>query len=97
MSTTKRKDFSSLFLFDLHKNRLEKSRGSPIVPMLRAVRWQLLQDTHCYCGLSAKDIGVAANLRLLSNGFRTGMSEELFGTIKGAWVNENCKLSIRFF
>lgn len=38
--------------------------------------------THYYCGPSAKDIGVAANPRLWFKGFRTGMSEELFGTIR---------------
>lgn len=37
--------------------------------------------THYYCGPSAKDIGAAANPRLWFKGFRTGMSEELFGTI----------------
>ncbi len=40
------------------------------------------QGTHYYCGPSAKDIGVAANPRLWFKGFRTGMSEELFGTIR---------------
>ena len=39
------------------------------------------QGTHYYCGPSAKDIGAAANPRLWFKGFRTGMSEELFGTI----------------
>ena len=38
--------------------------------------------THYYCGPSAKDIGAAANPRLWFKGFRTGMSEELFGTIR---------------
>ena len=40
------------------------------------------QGTHYYCGPSAKDIGAAANPRLWFKGFRTGMSEELFGTIR---------------
>ena len=40
------------------------------------------QGTHYYCGPSAKNIGVAANPRLWFKGFRTGMSEELFGTIR---------------
>ena len=40
------------------------------------------QGTHYYCGPSAKDIGVAANPRLWFKAFRTGMSEELFETIK---------------
>ena len=39
------------------------------------------QGTHYYCGPSAKDIGATANPRLWFKGFRTGMSEELFGTI----------------
>ena len=38
--------------------------------------------THYYCGPSAKDIGAAANPRLWFKGFRTGMSEGLFGTIR---------------
>ena len=38
--------------------------------------------THYYCGPSAKDIGVAANPRRWCKGVRTGMSEELFGTIR---------------
>ena len=42
------------------------------------------QGAHYYCGPSAKNIGVAANPRLWFKGFRTGMSEELFGTIKSA-------------
>ena len=37
--------------------------------------------TH-YCGPSAKNIGVAANPRLWFKGFRTGMSEGLFWTIR---------------
>ena len=40
------------------------------------------QGTHYYCGPSAKDIGAAANPRLWFKGFRTGMSEKLFGTIR---------------
>ena len=40
------------------------------------------QGTHYYCGPSAKDIGAATNPRLWFKGFRTGMSEELFGTIR---------------
>ena len=40
------------------------------------------QGTHYYCGPSAKNIGVAANPRLWFKGFRTGMSEKLFGTIR---------------
>ena len=40
------------------------------------------QGTHYYCGPSAKNIGAAANPRLWFKGFRTGMSEELFGTIR---------------
>ena len=43
---------------------------------------QAPHDTHYYCGPSAKDIGAAANPRLWFKGFRTGMSEELFGTIR---------------
>ena len=39
------------------------------------------QGAHYYCGPSVKNIGVAANPRLWFKGFRTGMSEELFGTI----------------
>ena len=41
-----------------------------------------LQGTHYYGGPSAKDIGVAANPRLWFKAFRTGMSDELFETIK---------------
>lgn len=40
------------------------------------------QGTHYYCGPSANNIGAAANPRLWFKGFRTGMSEELFGTIR---------------
>ena len=40
------------------------------------------QGTHYYCGPSAKNIGAAANPQLWFKGFRTGMSEELFGTIR---------------
>ena len=40
------------------------------------------RGTHYYCGPSAKDIGAAANPRLWFKGFRTGMSEELFVTIR---------------
>lgn len=40
------------------------------------------QGPHYYAGPSAKNIGAAANPRLWLKGFRTGMSEELFGTIK---------------
>lgn len=43
---------------------------------------QAPKSTHYYCGPSAKDIGVAANPRLWFKGFRTDMSEELFGTIR---------------
>lgn len=38
--------------------------------------------THYYGGPSAKDIGVVANPRLWFKEFRTGMSDELFETIK---------------
>ena len=38
--------------------------------------------THYYGGPSAKDIGVVANPRLWFKAFRTGMSDELFETIK---------------
>lgn len=40
------------------------------------------QGTHYYGGPSAKDIGVVANPRLWFKAFRTGMSDELFETIK---------------
>ena len=40
------------------------------------------QGTHYYCGPSAKNIGAAANPRLWFKGFRTGMSEGLFWTIR---------------
>ena len=40
------------------------------------------QGTHYYYGPSAKNIGAAANPRLWFKGFRTGMSEGLFGTIR---------------
>ncbi len=40
------------------------------------------QGTHYYGGPSAKDIGVVANPRLWFKEFRTGMSDELFETIK---------------
>ena len=40
------------------------------------------QGTHYYGGPSAKNIGVAANPRLWFKAFRTGMSDELFETIK---------------
>ena len=38
--------------------------------------------THYYGGPSAKDIGVVGNPRLWFKEFRTGMSDELFETIK---------------
>ena len=40
------------------------------------------QGTHYYGGPSAKNIGVVANPRLWFKAFRTGMSDELFETIK---------------
>ena len=40
------------------------------------------QGTHYYGGPSTKDIGVVANPRLWFKAFRTGMSDELFETIK---------------
>lgn len=40
------------------------------------------QGTHYYGGPSAKDIGIVANPRLWFKAFRTGMSDELFETIK---------------
>lgn len=40
------------------------------------------QGVHAYCGPSVKKLGAAANPRLWFKGFRTGMSDELFATIK---------------
>lgn len=42
------------------------------------------QGVHAYCGPSVKKLGAAANPRLWFKGFRTGMSEELFATLRAA-------------
>lgn len=42
------------------------------------------QGVHAYCGSSVKKLGAAANPRLWFKGFRTGMSEELFATLRAA-------------
>ena len=61
----------------------ERTHGSDFVTLRFIQRvpltWtsRILQTTP-----SAKDIGAAANPRLWFKGFRTGMSEELFGTIR---------------